>query len=73
MPQATDELRDKMRTHFGSMDTHGPQKYLEDKGYKLTKDWRWQKPDPLAATPLFELDCIDFLIEEWDYGCFANG
>lgn len=72
MPQATEDLRNLMREEFGSIDMNGPQQYLVSKGYKITDDWRWIKPDPLAPVPLFDFDCVDFLIKEWDFGGFAD-
>lgn len=68
MPQATDELRDFARSEFGSIDLSGPQRLLESRGFKLTDDWRWERPAPDYYITQLEFKCLDFLIQEWDYG-----
>ena len=70
MPQASEELRDMMRERFGTIDSHGPEKYLKDRGYLLSKNWLWKHPlkptyDDMTRE---EFECLLFLIHEWDYG-----
>lgn len=71
MPQASDELRGRMRAKFGSIDEAGPMKFLTDAGYTLTRAWTWT-PKPgvtsWAGVTYEEGECIDFLIYEWDFG-----
>lgn len=71
MPEATAELRAKMRERFGSIDSEGPTKFLENAGYILTPAWVWiAKPGVSTYEEMSpdELDCMNFLITEWDYG-----
>lgn len=75
MPSADPELRDHMIKRFGSIDTHGPEKYLQDAGYKLTEDWFWiPKPGVknLGEMTRDEFECLLFLCHEWDYGGFKE-
>lgn len=68
MPTASDERREQMNKLFGDpISDHGPMKYLEARGYKLTPDWCWIKPSPDHEVTDEEGNCIDFLIEEWDF------
>lgn len=69
MPQASDDLRDLMKLihkNDGVSDAE-PIKYLEDRGYKLTKRWDWIVPKDHHITEKEEL-CIRFLRDEWDFG-----
>jgi len=70
MPTASKELREKMIERFGNIDIFGPQEYLINKGYILN-NYEWIiSPDieSFADIPEEDWDCIDFLIDEWDYG-----
>lgn len=53
---------------FGDIDTSGPQKFLESHGYVCNKRYGWEKPVSSHTVSDHEADCIEFLIEEWDYG-----
>jgi hypothetical protein len=68
MPQATEELR----REWGIADSRAI-KFLNDRGYKLTRDFRWQKPHPNMKPTAKELRAIEFLIQEWDFGGFDTG
>lgn len=70
MPSSSDELRGKMFDRFGDrISETGPQQYLKDKGWVLNKDWTYSKAgQDLDKIPQDELDCIIFLIQEWDFG-----
>lgn len=70
MPQATEDLRGRMRERFGDIDEHGPQKYLENAGYVLARDWTWSKPGVVDLREMTrdEFECLLFLVHEWDYG-----
>ena len=77
MPQASDELRQRMNLRFGDpISDCGPIKYLEDAGYKLTRHWTWT-PKPgitnLAQTTEDEFECLLFLMSEWDFGLLEIG
>jgi hypothetical protein len=68
MPQATDELRKE----WGVMDDRAI-KFLNDRGYKLTRDFHWKKPHPNMKPTAKELRAIEFLFQEWDFGGFEQG
>ncbi len=73
MPQASDELRDLIKAHFGgSLDTHGPERLLKQAGYTLNKDWTWTMPPGRTELLPLEAVCMSFLVEEWDYGDIAK-
>ena len=42
--------------------------YLRSRGYVLRRDWYWTKPTPDHQPTEKELDAIDYLFEEWDFG-----
>ena len=68
MPQASTELQQKMISRFGDIGDGGPIAYLEAKGYILLGDWLWL-PLYIDRDPnILEWDCIDFLVDEWDFG-----
>lgn len=71
MPQASDELRGKMMARFGDIDPHGPQKYLFDAGYGIDRHFCFL-PKPKCTTwgdvTPDEMECLEFLVDEWDYG-----
>ena len=68
MPQADDELREKMRKWFGSIDIHGPLALLESHGFVLGSAGVIYAPTQSHNLSLDEYACVDFLVEEWDYG-----
>lgn len=69
MPQASALLQTKMKEYFGGtgIDDAPVIEYLESQRYKLRHDFIWIKPKDHKPTEK-ELNCICFLIEEWDYG-----
>lgn len=71
MPQATQELRDKMFEYFGdAIDTAGPLQFLASRGFRETQNACWIAPmRPLTSK---ERECLEFLVEEWDYGGVSN-
>lgn len=69
MPTATDELRKFAQVNFGSLDTHGPCDALERLGFVQTKDWCWKRKQPPNQ---YERNCINFLIQEWDWGGYVE-
>lgn len=68
MPQAS--LSDQLwaTAMFGDLDTSGPSLALEEKGYVLNSNWTWTKPSPEHVPTEYELRCMGFLCDEWDYG-----
>ena len=69
MPQASEQDRDQMEKWFGdAVDSRGPAAFLESHGWKLTEGWEWKPPTPYHSVSCYELACIRFLIDEWDYG-----
>lgn len=74
MPQASDELRQKMKDRFGDdWLEEGPVFFLRAAGYTLTKDWCWKKEGVGSVEDMtdFEYDCLAFMADEWDYGGLA--
>lgn len=74
MPQASDDLRDKMKKRFGDpVSDEGPRKFLRDAGYTLTSRWEWFKPGitSLGQMTREEFDCLLFMAHEWDFGGLA--
>lgn len=61
MPTAPDHLRQKFEDDTAARDL------LEAAGYSLTHTFDWVAPAPHTAT-LEELDAVEYLILEWDYG-----
>lgn len=67
MPQATDELREKMQHYFGDpISDWGPTAFLLDQGYH-EKGGFWAKPSPSHIVTEKEGDCLTFLCDEWDH------
>jgi len=81
MPQASDKLRAKIAAYFpddgseyySAIDTRGPITYLESLGWTID-DKFYIAPGPGRTHPMVteqEWDCIDFLIQEWDFGFYG--
>lgn len=69
MPQATDELREKMRGYYGDpIDDGGPIRFLLKAGYSINRGGVIIPPHPYYECTPQEGDSIDFLCDEWDYG-----
>lgn len=68
MPQALDEQRELMRKWFGDpIDDSGPLNFLIARGW--TDQGGMLSPPVSAHSPsVYELHCIWFLCDEWDYG-----
>lgn len=41
--------------------------FLQGKGYRLKKNFSWEKPTRFHSVTQEESDAIWYLIEEWDY------
>ena len=63
MPQASDELR----TYWGGVSEHPAIEHLKSRGYKLTRQWTWKKPDNLEMSHR-DILAVMFLMHEWDFG-----
>jgi hypothetical protein len=58
-----------MERWFGDpVDEGGPIRFLEAHGYTLLENWCWRKPVPSHTVSGEEVECIMFLIHEWDFG-----
>lgn len=70
MPQASDEQRAEMERRFGdAVGDDGPIQFLRERGWTLNRDWTWSKEGQAIETiPEDEAACINFLIDEWDFG-----
>lgn len=67
MPSAPDYLQDRIAERFGDICDYGPIKYLESRGYKDFM-YDWIKPTEDHVPTDEEIDCIDFLCFEYDWG-----
>lgn len=68
MPQASDKDRERYIKQFGDIDSWYGIKYLQQRGWILTKDWHWKSPYQIFKPKEEELFIIGFLIDEWDFG-----
>lgn len=72
MPTASDELRQEMKTYYGSeIDEQGPIRWLKSKGFSLRGDFFWTPPERIKSyddLTTQEWLSIKFLIDEWDFG-----
>lgn len=69
MPQASEEDRQWARDMFGDISDAPVIHELEQRRFTLGKDWCWYRsrsPNP------FEWKCINFLIDEWDFGGYSE-
>lgn len=44
------------------------QDYLKRQGYRLRKDWQWDKPTLDHQPTEEEWSALDYLVVEWDFG-----
>lgn len=67
MPQASNEDREKMNEYFGDpIDDGPPSTFLISLGYTESRGW-WSKPAKDHQPTQKELDCLNFLCDEWDH------
>ena len=66
MPQAADDQRALMNQWFGSIDCIGPIDFLLARGW-TEKGGMWSKPTPAYDPSIYEVECVKFLRDEWDY------
>jgi hypothetical protein len=65
MPQATNDLREKMIQRFGDIDISGPLDFLLSRGY--TEQAGLIRGPANHISQADEWECIDFLFQEWDF------
>lgn len=63
MPTASDE----QRARWPGWDAEAID-FLESAGYRMTKRYGWLMPKDRSTPTERELDAIDYLVNEWDYG-----
>lgn len=74
MPQASDELYAlyKFVTNQDDGDSVPGEQFLKSRGYILLKDWTWRMPSKDHFISDYEMICLRFLVEEWDWGGIAE-
>lgn len=71
MPQCSISLQNVIGNYFpGDFVSYDFEciKFLESRGYILSRAWSWSKPVPAHTVSKEESNCIRFLIDEWDFG-----
>ena len=67
MPTASNESRSIMKKWFGDeIDESGPYNFLRSHGF-TEKGGLLIKPTPSYTVSEYELECIIFLCDEWDF------
>ena len=64
MPQASQNLRDRIRTRFDSIDCGAPLLYLKNGGWSEIGGYLSPPNGPITDA---EWECLDFLCDEWDF------
>lgn len=68
MPQASDEQRALMQAWFNDSISDGPPtEFLRARGW-IEVGGMWEKPTSSHSTSAYEIECLKFLRDEWDYG-----
>lgn len=67
MPQASDKQRELMSSWFGDFMDQGPYNFLIAHGYTCDRDGMWSKPTSSHNPSIYEVECLKFLRDEWDY------
>jgi len=67
MPQATEAMRKRWKHYSPGGGDELATKYLQERGYALTKDWYWVIP-PRHKPTKKEIDAVAYLCDEWDFG-----
>lgn len=67
MPSGPPELHEKW-CKFGPYESGdlNAQKYLQDRGFRLTRQWMWLKPNREVTQE--ENEAVGYLCMEWDFG-----
>lgn len=66
MPSGPSELHEKWQ------DDNKACKYLQDRGYRLTREWQWNLPHSQYKPTKEEMEAMYYLVVEWDYGGYSN-
>lgn len=68
MPQASYELRQWIAAEFKCDWTEAPvERFLESKGWR-NNSGTWMRADKGYVASKEELNCLEFMADEWDYG-----
>lgn len=74
MPQTSPEVQDAIDQLLGPSNDREPLmqdvsavNFLKARGWVLTPQWCWKMPEGHEPTS-DELLCVQYLIEEWDFG-----
>lgn len=70
MPSSSPAQHSLMTKWFGSFDDRGPYQFLRARGW-TEKAGMFTKPTPSHTTSAYELECLKFLRDEWDYDWHA--
>lgn len=69
MPSTSQYVIDELSKFLPDVDDGSTCQYLRDHGYKLERDWTWTKPGTtLEDMTAEEYLCLQYLVEEWDFG-----
>ena len=74
MPQTSPEVRAAIDALLGPntsdqlMQDVSAECFLKKRGWVLTDKWAWIMPQPSHQPDEDELLCVQYLIEEWDFG-----
>lgn len=74
MPTSSDEQRARMAKWFPHVDENmsgtddaPPSRFLLARGWTLDRGGMWSKPTPSHNPSVYEVECLLFLRDEWDY------
>lgn len=72
MPQTSEEVQQAIDVLLGKDEEYMQdvlaERFLSKRGWKLLMNWTWQLPKPDYQPDKDQLLCVQYLIEEWDYG-----
>ena len=68
MPTASPELRNRWMSEEDAGGDQTAMTFLNDRGYRLRRDWTWLTPTPDHVITEDEDSAILFLMMEWDFG-----
>jgi hypothetical protein len=69
MPQASDELRAKMKEYFKNetgIEDQEPIAYLKSRGLDYDGDFVYRIPADKAIDSK-DINCLNFMVDEWDF------
>jgi hypothetical protein len=71
MPTASDELRAEFLDENGRHSDKAAIQHLESRNFKRVNSWWWKPPDNHIFTKR-DLDAVNYLVDEWDWGGLAE-